>query len=44
MVFMAVGQKQGPQLRLVLLQKGQVRHDQVDAQQLVFGEHHAGSR
>ena len=40
-VFMAVGQDQGADLRLVLLEEGEVGHHQVDAQQLGFGEHHS---
>ena len=39
-VFVAVGQDDGADLGLVLLEEGQVGHHQVDAQQLGFGEHH----
>ena len=39
-VLVAVGQNQGADLRLVLLEESQVGHDQVDAQQFGVGEHH----
>ena len=42
MVFVAVRQDQGADVLLVFLEVGQVGHDQVDAQQLGFGKHHAG--
>src|ERR1039458_1341558 len=41
-VLMAVGQDQSFDLRLVLLQEGEIGHDQVHAQQFVFREHHPG--
>ena len=42
MVLVAVRQDQRPDLLLVLFQKGEIGHNQVDAQQLVFGKHHPG--
>jgi len=41
-VFMPVRQDEGPDLRLVFFQEGQVGHHQVDAQQFGVREHHAG--
>ena len=40
-VLVAVGEDQRPDLGLVLLEEGQVGHDQIDAQQFGVGEHHS---
>ena len=41
-VLVAVGDEDGPQLVAVLLDVGDVRDDEVDAEHLLFGEHEAG--
>src|SRR5207248_9099830 len=41
-ILMAMRQHDGANLRSVLLQVGNVRDNQVDAQKLGFREHHAG--
>ena len=40
MVFVTVGQDHRTEVLLVLFEKGEVGHDQVDAQQLRFRKHH----
>ena len=41
-VLVTVGQDQGADVVLVLLEEGEVGHHQVDAQQFGIREHHAG--
>ncbi len=40
-ILVAVGQDQSPDMLLVLTQEGQIRGHDVDAHQLILGEHHA---
>src|SRR5690242_11795697 len=42
MVFMSVRQHDGMNFRTVLLQVGNIRDDEINAQKLGLGEHHAG--
>jgi hypothetical protein len=41
-VLMAVSQQEGSDLGLILLEEGQIGHDQVDTEEFSFGKHHAG--
>ena len=42
MVLMAVGEDEGANLLLVFLEKGEVGHDEIDAQEFGVREHHPG--
>ena len=42
MIFVAVGQDNGTDVLAILLEVGDVGDDEVDAEELGFGEHHAG--
>ncbi len=42
MVFVAVSEDDGTDVSAILLEIGDVGNDEVDAEKLRFGEHHAG--
>ncbi len=42
MVFVAVGEDDGANVSAVLFEVGDVRNDEVNAEELGFGKHHAG--